>query len=107
FDNLGWISPRLRTHLSKPVHLNLISEYGATIDTSTPFKEGSFFYLRKSIYDEAPNGCLAARVYFTEPHATEEGRYTCHATYFGINDGFLKHARTYMRELYAQSKTKT
>lgn len=104
FSNLGWIHPHLRTHLSKPVQLSQLSEYGATINTSTPFKEGSFFFLRKGIFDEAPNDCLSARVYKTIAHPSEEGRYLAHVTYFGINDSFLKHARSFMREKYAESK---
>ncbi len=107
FDNLGWITPGLKTHLSKPVVLERVSEYGATINTSTPFKEGSFFFLRKSIFDEAPNNCLAARVYQSEPHPSEEGRYQVHVTYFGINDNFLKHARSFVREQYAAAKEKS
>lgn len=107
FANLGWIEPKLRTHLSKPVQLAQLGEFGATINTSTPFKEGSFFFLRKGIFDEAPNGCLAARVYHTEPHPSDEGRYLIYTTYFGINDYFLKHARSYMREQYAAAKGKS
>lgn len=106
FENLGWIKPGLKTHLSKPVQMVQISEFGATIDTSTPFQEGSYFYFRKAIFDEAPNGCLAGRVYKTEVHPSEPGRFLCHASYYGITDTFLKHARTYMRELYSQSKSK-
>ncbi len=107
FSNLGWIRPGLRTHLSKPVELSQLSEFGAVINTSTPFKEGAFFFLRKGIFDEAPNGCLSARVYKTIPHPTDEGRFLAHATYYGINDFFLKHARSYMREQYAASKGKS
>jgi len=105
FSNLGWIQPKVRTHLSKPVELAQLGEFGATINTSTPFKEGSFFFLRKGIFDEAPNSCLAARVYKTEEHPSEEGRYLVHVTYFGITDYFLKHARSSMRERYASAKT--
>lgn len=106
FKNLGWIKPSMRLHLSKPAKLDHLGEFGATINTSTPFKEGSFFFLRKGIFDEAPNECLTARVYKTEPHPSEDGRYLVHTTYFGINDHFLKHARNFMRENYAQSKAK-
>lgn len=107
FSNLGWIEPNLKVHLAKPVHLAQLGEFGATINTSTPFKEGSFFFLRKGIFEQAPNGCLATRVYKTEAHPSEEGRYLAYATYFGINDFFLKHARSYMREQYASSKDKS
>lgn len=107
FSNLGWIEPNLRVHLSKPVQLAQLGEFGATINTSTPFKEGSFFFLRKGIFDEAPNGCLSARVYKTEAHPSDEGRYLVYTTYFGINDYFLKHARSHMRESYAATKGKS
>lgn len=106
FDNLGWSSPGISVHVSKQLHLEALSEFGATLRSATKLAPGSVFYLRKSIYDNAPNACLAARVYYCIEHPSEEGFYQAYATYFGINEAFLKYARTWIRENYAQQKSK-
>jgi hypothetical protein len=87
------------------VELEALSEFGATIKTKQKLAVGTMIYLRKSIYNNAPNQCLAARVYACEEHQSEKGFYQIYATYFGINDAFLKFARTWIRENYASSKS--
>ncbi|MGE0527952.1 MAG: hypothetical protein AB7P49_12865 [Bdellovibrionales bacterium] len=104
FDNLGWNQPGLPAHISKSVNLEALSEYGATLKVFHPMQPGTVVYLRKSIYENAPNNCLAARVYACEEHPSEKGAYLVYLTYFGINDAFLKYARTWIREHYANQK---
>jgi hypothetical protein len=104
FDNLGWADTGTNIHMSREIQIESVSEYGATLRSPTPFKPGSFFFLRKLIYDHAPNQCLCARVYFCEPHPKEKGQFQISALYFGINESFLKFARTWIRDSYAQSK---
>ncbi len=104
FNNLGWSQPNLSVHVAKKLELEALSEFGATIRSPQKLVPGSTFYLRKSIYDNAPNQCLAARVYHCKEHP--DGGYLVYATYFGINDAFLKYARTWIRENYAQQKHK-
>ena len=104
FNNLGWSAPGVPVHVSKQVHLEALSEYGATLRSTAKLAPGSMVYLRKSIYDNAPNTCLAARVYYCENHPSEANCYHVFATYFGINESFLKFARTWIRENYAQQK---
>ncbi len=106
FDNLGWAQPALSVHVSKSVELEALSEFGATLKARQPLAPGTMIYLRKSIYDNAPNSCLAARVYACEPHHQDKDHFQVFATYFGINDQFLKFARTWIRENYAQQKGK-
>lgn len=105
FDNLGWSSPSLPVHVAKAVELEALSEFGATLKTKQKLAPGSVFYLRKSIYDNAPNACLAARTYVCSEHPSEKDSFQVYATYFGINDAFLKYARTWIREKYAQQKS--
>jgi hypothetical protein len=107
FSNIIWAQPNLFIHAAKESFLESLSEFGVTLRTDRPITPGHFVYLRKSIYDNAPNGCLAARVYFSQPHPKEEGQFLTHATYFGINDYFLKFARTWIREHYATLKKQT
>ena len=104
FGNLGWSQPGLNLHVSKPIALEALSEYGATLRSAHRLAPGSMFYLRKSIFDNAPNRCLAARVYACEEHPTTEGEFQVFVLYWGINDAFLKFARTWIRENYASSK---
>jgi len=106
YENLGWGQPNLPLHVSKNVHLEMLSEFGATLRTKQILTPGTMVYLRRSIYDNAPNACLAARVYACIEHPSEKGFYQIFTTYFGINDQFLKFARTWIRENYAQSKAK-
>lgn len=105
FDNVGWSSPSLNVHVAKNVELEALSEYGATLKTKQKLAPGTMVYLRKSIFNNAPNGCLAARVYACEDHSSDKGYYQIYTTYFGINDAFLKFARTWIRENYASQKS--
>ena len=104
FKNLGWSSPSLSVHISKAVELEALSEFGATLRSFQRLAPGTLIFLRQSIYENAPNQCLAARIYACEDHPSEKGQFQVFATYFGINDAFLKFARTWIRENYAQQK---
>lgn len=104
FDNLVWTSPGLNVHVAKEIDLEALSEFGATLSSKQRLVPGTMIYLRKSIYDNAPNGCLAARVYACQEHPSDKTRYQVFVTYFGINDAFLKFARTWIRENYAHQK---
>lgn len=104
FENLGWAQPNVPLHVSKKVELHALSEFGVTLKAAQKLMPGTMIYLRKSIYDNAPNQCLAARVYACEDIPGEKGNFYIYATYFGINDAFLKFARTWIREHYAQQK---
>jgi hypothetical protein len=104
FDNLGWADTLTNIHMSREIMIESVSEYGATLRSPTPFKPGSFFFMRKMIFDNAPNQCMAGRVYFCEPHPKEKGQFQISVLYFGINEAFLKFARTWIRDNYAQSK---
>lgn len=104
FDNLGWADTGTNIHMSREIVIEAVSEFGATLRSPTPFKPGSYFFLRKMIFDHAPNQCMAARVYFCEPHPKEKGQFEISVLYFGINDAFLKFARTWIRDNYAHSK---
>ena len=106
FENLGWSQPNLPIHVSKSVHLEALSEFGVTLKSKQTLAPGTMIYLRKSIYVNAPNQCLAARIYACDPHPSEKGYFQVFATYFGINDQFLKFARTWIRENYATQKSK-
>ncbi len=104
FENLGWAQPTLNTHVSKSIKLEALSEYGARLRSSAPIAPGTVFYLRKMIFDKAPNGCLAARVYACEQDPNDKTSYQVFALYFGIGDAFLKYARTWIRDNYAALK---
>lgn len=104
FDNVGWSQPQLSVHVAKNLHLEALSEYGASLKSKQAIVPGTMIYLRKSIFENAPNSCLAARVYACGDHPKEKGFFQVQATYFGINDAFLKFARTWIRENYASTK---
>lgn len=104
FANQGWSSTLLPIHVAKDVHLEAMSEFGASIRHSRPIAPGTVLYLRGGIFENAPNHCLAGRFYHCEEHPKEKGQYLCLLTYFGINDAFMKYARKWFRENYALSK---
>lgn len=105
FENLGWAQPNLNIHVAKDIHLEALSEFGATLKTAHKLVPGTVIYLRKSIFENAPNQCLSARVYHCEDHPSDKGYFKVLTTYFGINDSFLKFARTWIRENYASQKS--
>jgi hypothetical protein len=104
FENLGWTSPTMSVHIAKEIDLEALSEYGATLSAKQKLVPGTIIFLRKSIYENAPNGCLAARVYACEEHPKDKALFQIFTTYYGINDAFLKFARTWIRENYALQK---
>lgn len=106
YENLGWSKPNLPLHVSKAMQLEALSEFGATLKSKQQMAPGTMVYLRKSIFDNAPNQCLAARVYACVEHPSEKDHFQVLTTYFGINDAFLKFARTWIRENYASQKGK-
>ncbi|MBX7230978.1 MAG: hypothetical protein K1X29_02730 [Bdellovibrionales bacterium] len=104
FNNVHWCSVSLPIHVAKEVHLDSLSEFGATVRVPRPIAPGTVLYLRGFVFDQAPNKCLAGRFYHCENHPKEKGQYSCSMTYFGINDAFLKYVRKLFRETYAHSK---
>jgi len=105
-DNVGWASVLFNIHVAKDIHLEQISEFGVTIRHPRPIRPGTYLFMRKSIFNNAPNQCLAARFYASHEHTKYPGEYACSALYYGINDTFMKFARQWFRETYAQSKQK-
>lgn len=104
FANISWLDNRITVQIAKPVTIVKLSEFGGTLGSHGPIAHGTFLFLRGSIFDQAPNRNLCARFYANEK--AEEGDYPflCHLIYFGINEGFMKYARSYFRETYAASK---
>lgn len=105
-SNFQWIDTKIKAHMSKDITVESIAEYGAVVANPRPLQPGTILYLRKSIYDFAPNNCLAARVYACEEHPSTKGAYLISLLYYGINDMFMKHARQWFRENYAVAKQK-
>ena len=106
FPNLGWSQPSLNVHVAKGIELEAVSEYGATLKSAQRLIPGTMVYLRKGIFDQAPNECLAARVYACEEDPADAAYFQIYVTYWGINDAFLKFARTWIRENYALTRAK-
>lgn len=104
--NIGWATANFNIHVAKDIQLEQISEFGAVIRHPRPIRPGTYLFMRKSIFDNAPNQCLAARFYSCQESTKYPGEYQCSALYFGINDIFMKFARQWFRETYAQSKQK-
>lgn len=104
FSNQGWFDINLEIFVAQEAVLNSISEFGASITHPRPIAPGTFLYLHGSIFNEAPDSILCARFYFCEPDANQKEQFECHFLYWGINDHFLRFARTWIRENYAQSK---
>lgn len=106
FTNITWQSVDLTAHMATDIVLEEISEFGATLRHPRPITPGAVLFLRKSIFEKAPGEYLPARFYRCEEHSGKKGFYSCSVLYFGINDTFMKYARSYFRETYAQSKEK-
>ncbi|USN48450.1 MAG: hypothetical protein H6626_05005 [Pseudobdellovibrionaceae bacterium] len=104
FTNIGWKETSIVAYAAKPVQLESLSEYGATIKHPRPFSDGTFLYLHGSIFEKAPDQNLCARAYKSQKDENSKNSYHCSFLYFGINESFLKYTRSWIRELYASSK---
>lgn len=104
FENMSWLEARMVVQIAKPVTLLKISEFGGSVASNSIIANGTFLFLRGDIFDNAPRRNLCARFYASE--AVEDGpyKYQCHMLYFGINESFMKFARSWFRETYAASK---
>ena len=106
FSNITWRPVQLTAYMATDIILEEVSEFGATLRHPRPITPGAVLFLRKSIFDKAPGESIPARFYRCEEHSGKKGFYACSVLYFGINDAFMKYARSYFRETYAQSKEK-
>ena len=104
FENVSWLDSRMPVHIAKPVTLLSISEFGGTVASNAQIASGTYLFLRGDIYDQAPRRNLCARFYASEPMDDGPYKYKCHLLYFGINEAFMKFARSWFRETYAASK---
>ncbi|MEZ4871725.1 MAG: hypothetical protein R2827_05645 [Bdellovibrionales bacterium] len=104
--NLNFVETNIDAHIGRPVRLNAVAEYGASITDKIPIKPGVILYLHGSIYEQAPGKMLAAKFYHVIDAPDDKGnpQYTSSFIYFGINEVFLKYARNWIRENYAQRK---
>lgn len=105
FDNIGWKPDVVVAKLARDAHMVELSEFGATIRMNQKLKIGSMFYMFKSIFQNAPDNNLCCRVYHSA-ESEEDGLYLNYVSYFGITDAFLKYTRSYIRETYADKKSK-
>lgn len=106
FDNIGWKQDTVVAKLARDAQMVELSEFGATISMNQKLKIGSMFYMFKSIFQNAPDSNLCCRVYHSGPSETE-GLFLNYVSYFGITDAFLKYTRSYIRETYADKKSKS
>lgn len=104
FENISWLDARMPVHIAKPVTLTSISEFGGAVASNAIIANGTFLFLRGAIYDQAPRGNLCVRFFASEPMEDGPFKYKCHLLYFGINENFMKFARSWFRETYAASK---
>lgn len=102
-NNLGFAKADWNVHAAKPVKLISISEYGVTLELTRPLRDGTFLFLRQGIFDKAPNACLCARSYISEQR--DKNIFHVSFMYYGIQDDFLKHVRSLVKELYALEKS--
>lgn len=105
-DNIGSYHVRWPAYVAKKAKLIAISEFGCTVHSKKPLKVGTIVFLHGFIYEKAPGQNLCAKMYSCEENPSDEGGYICYFTYFGINDSFLKYTRNWIRENYAQQKSR-
>ncbi|MEQ1665852.1 MAG: hypothetical protein ABL927_10790, partial [Bdellovibrionales bacterium] len=108
FENIGWKTDNITAKIASNVSLVEMSEFGATLRSKQKLKPGTLLYLFNSIFANAPDQNLCARVYASEEdeESEEQGFYFNHVIYFGITDTFLKYVRAYIRDTYASNKNK-
>lgn len=106
FENIGWKKDNIAGKIARNSNLCELSEFGATVRSEQPIKPGTMLYLFKSIFVNAPDQNLCARVYHSEEDSKNAGHYLNSMIYFGITDAFLKYTRAYIRETYAANKSK-
>lgn len=106
FDNVGWKEDIIPAKIAREGKVIELSEFGATLKTAQPLRPGSMLYLFQSIYSNAPDHNLCVRVIHSEEDSKEKGSYLNYVIYFGITDAFLKFTRAYIREAYANLKSK-
>lgn len=104
WDNFNWLEVKKPLHIGTASHLESLSEFGAFIKHARPIAPGTFLFLHKSIFDQAPNKSLCVRFYYTEEDPADKESHLSYFTYFGINDSFLKYVRSWIRENYAAKK---
>jgi hypothetical protein len=91
-------------HVAIESKLSTIGEFGGAFSHAKAFSAGTVVYLHESIFTNAPDGYLCARIYFAEPDPKDKQRFLCYLNYFGISDQFLKFIRNWIRKDFAGKK---
>lgn len=92
------------SHVAIESKLATIGEFGGAFSHAKAFSPGTVVYLHESIFTNAPDGYLCARIYFAEPDPKDKSRFLCYLNYFGISDQFLKFIRNWIRKDFAGKK---
>ncbi len=105
--NLNFAEAEFDAHIGRPILLNSISEYGASVTSRINIPVGSVFFLHGPLFDKSQERMVAAKFYFSKEMELEKDKkvFVCHFIYFGVTDDFLKYARSWIRENYAQQKS--
>ncbi len=105
-ENIGQREVKLNAKIATEAQLTALSEFGASVSMPSKLKIGSIIYIFGSIYKNAPSGNMCCRIYATSENDLKKGEYINHGIYFGLNESFLKLTRNYIRETYAEKKSK-
>ncbi len=90
--------------LAQEVKMEMASEFGVSIRTNQPIKEGVFLRLFSPLFlDENYDGILA-RSYSAKVDEKNKSEYHNTFSFYGISDAFLKHIRKWIRETHIAQK---
>ncbi len=102
--NIPAVKCIIPAHVAIESKLASIGEFGGAFSHAKAFSPGTVVYLHESIFVNAPDGYLCARIYFAEADPKDKSRFLCYLNYFGISDQFLKFIRNWIRKDFAGKK---
>lgn len=102
--NIPSVKCVIPAHVAIESRLATIGEFGGAFSHAKAFSPGTVVYLHESIFTNAPDGYLCARIYFAEQDPKDKARFLCYLNYFGITDQFLKFIRNWIRKDFAGKK---
>lgn len=93
-----------KVQLGQKVKMEMASEFGLQINSSKAFREGVFLRFFSPYFLDENNEGILARSYSATEDKDNKGRYHNLFSFYGISDAFLKHIRTWIRDMHIHKK---
>jgi hypothetical protein len=104
---LEFVNKQMPVYVARDVTLEQVAEYGIQIRYPRSIGLGQYFSLFHPIFLDENGDSMVIRSYYEREHPVHKEQIECYFSFFGVDDGFLKRIRRWIREDYAIKSAKS